>query len=138
MASTGAAESELTLVRKVRGDLEDDLRSDEGGGSIREFTGFPVNTATSISRGTAADRRLGGRPASVPHISAAFGSPARGGGCRFAAPRNVLADQLNPVNRSGQRCPCLFIKGALMTLSLIHISEPTRRTPISYAVFCLK
>src|SRR5665647_3988741 len=25
-----------------------------------------------------------------------------------------------------------------MHLSLIHISEPTRRTPISYAVFCLK
>src|SRR5664279_1528264 len=26
----------------------------------------------------------------------------------------------------------------IMALSLIHISEPTRRTPISYAVFCLK
>src|SRR5665647_1230446 len=26
----------------------------------------------------------------------------------------------------------------IRTLSLIHISEPTRRTPISYAVFCLK
>ena len=26
----------------------------------------------------------------------------------------------------------------LTYLSLIHISEPTRRTPISYAVFCLK
>src|SRR5665647_3276989 len=26
----------------------------------------------------------------------------------------------------------------LIDLSLIHISEPTRRTPISYAVFCLK
>src|SRR5665647_3866011 len=26
----------------------------------------------------------------------------------------------------------------LTDLSLIHISEPTRRTPISYAVFCLK
>src|SRR5665647_1979174 len=26
----------------------------------------------------------------------------------------------------------------LYPLSLIHISEPTRRTPISYAVFCLK
>src|SRR5665647_2714122 len=26
----------------------------------------------------------------------------------------------------------------VMTLSLIHISEPTRRTPISYAVFCLE
>ena len=28
--------------------------------------------------------------------------------------------------------------GMTVTLSLIHISEPTRRTPISYAVFCLK
>src|SRR5665647_2303471 len=28
--------------------------------------------------------------------------------------------------------------GIDQTLSLIHISEPTRRTPISYAVFCLK
>src|SRR5680860_722423 len=28
--------------------------------------------------------------------------------------------------------------GAHIFLSLIHISEPTRRTPISYAVFCLK
>src|SRR5680860_1161144 len=26
---------------------------------------------------------------------------------------------------------------SLEDLSLIHISEPTRRTPISYAVFCL-
>src|SRR5664279_5635621 len=26
----------------------------------------------------------------------------------------------------------------VVLLSLIHISEPTRRTPISYAVFCLK
>src|SRR5680860_486200 len=29
-------------------------------------------------------------------------------------------------------------KGHVERLSLIHISEPTRRTPISYAVFCLK
>ena len=28
--------------------------------------------------------------------------------------------------------------GIMLDLSLIHISEPTRRTPISYAVFCLK
>ena len=28
--------------------------------------------------------------------------------------------------------------GKVIDLSLIHISEPTRRTPISYAVFCLK
>ena len=36
----------------------------------------------------------------------------------------------------------LFLDGILRItdhdLSLIHISEPTRRTPISYAVFCLK
>ena len=32
---------------------------------------------------------------------------------------------------------CKNDKGILY-LSLIHISEPTRRTPISYAVFCLK
>ena len=32
-----------------------------------------------------------------------------------------------------------IFKGQIdMDLSLIHISEPTRRTPISYAVFCLK
>eukprot|EP01016_Furgasonia_blochmanni_P013723 TRINITY_DN1703_c0_g1_i6.p3 TRINITY_DN1703_c0_g1~~TRINITY_DN1703_c0_g1_i6.p3 ORF type:complete len:113 (+),score=6.63 TRINITY_DN1703_c0_g1_i6:965-1303(+) len=30
------------------------------------------------------------------------------------------------------------IKLYIQVLSLIHISEPTRRTPISYAVFCLK
>src|SRR5680860_1697992 len=30
------------------------------------------------------------------------------------------------------------IHDAVYRLSLIHISEPTRRTPISYAVFCLK
>ena len=30
------------------------------------------------------------------------------------------------------------LSGQVKYLSLIHISEPTRRTPISYAVFCLK
>ena len=33
----------------------------------------------------------------------------------------------------GQRVHLKYVP----TLSLIHISEPTRRTPISYAVFCL-
>src|SRR5665647_3786932 len=32
----------------------------------------------------------------------------------------------------------IVIEDACRGLSLIHISEPTRRTPISYAVFCLK
>src|SRR5664279_5867940 len=30
------------------------------------------------------------------------------------------------------------VRLTVYSLSLIHISEPTRRTPISYAVFCLK
>src|SRR5664279_4626118 len=33
---------------------------------------------------------------------------------------------------------CYMGERRLRILSLIHISEPTRRTPISYAVFCLK
>ena len=36
---------------------------------------------------------------------------------------------------SPQKLPCA---DRALYLSLIHISEPTRRTPISYAVFCLK
>ena len=32
----------------------------------------------------------------------------------------------------------ISVRDKCMNLSLIHISEPTRRTPISYAVFCLK
>src|SRR5665647_3805733 len=32
----------------------------------------------------------------------------------------------------------VFALTDMNSLSLIHISEPTRRTPISYAVFCLK
>src|SRR5680860_1756380 len=34
-------------------------------------------------------------------------------------------------------CACVT-RSLSIDLSLIHISEPTRRTPISYAVFCLK
>src|SRR5665647_3889451 len=34
--------------------------------------------------------------------------------------------------------PDVDVRKIVVGLSLIHISEPTRRTPISYAVFCLK
>src|SRR5665647_3756360 len=34
--------------------------------------------------------------------------------------------------------PWMIEVAVILSLSLIHISEPTRRTPISYAVFCLK
>ena len=38
---------------------------------------------------------------------------------------------VNSICSKNDEKPCI-------DLSLIHISEPTRRTPISYAVFCLK
>ena len=41
-------------------------------------------------------------------------------------------------DNSNTQLPLLFKASAVWGLSLIHISEPTRRTPISYAVFCLK
>ena len=39
---------------------------------------------------------------------------------------------------TGARAFSGWAAGQVFQLSLIHISEPTRRTPISYAVFCLK
>src|SRR5664279_2672173 len=38
----------------------------------------------------------------------------------------------------GQQVAITWRGRPILVLSLIHISEPTRRTPISYAVFCLK
>src|SRR5665647_1268109 len=44
-------------------------------------------------------------------------------------PYNAMASGLSASITAGM---------TVVYLSLIHISEPTRRTPISYAVFCLK
>src|SRR5665647_2128674 len=48
-----------------------------------------------------------------------------------------LTVALTPARHFSGREP-FNIDTTLWGLSLIHISEPTRRTPISYAVFCLK
>src|SRR5680860_1745799 len=42
------------------------------------------------------------------------------------------------VDNSGSLPSTITTTPTAVCLSLIHISEPTRRTPISYAVFCLK
>src|SRR5665647_1703030 len=49
----------------------------------------------------------------------------------------VIADVVSFVNFNPQTATWHKVL-SLLFLSLIHISEPTRRTPISYAVFCLK
>ena len=51
--------------------------------------------------------------------------------------KNLLgADALRDCD--GTEMPDALLNEPVKKLSLIHISEPTRRTPISYAVFCLK
>src|SRR5680860_1731851 len=50
----------------------------------------------------------------------------------------ALRHETVPVLRAAARRPLRVLHLSDLHLSLIHISEPTRRTPISYAVFCLK
>src|SRR5664279_3856061 len=58
-------------------------------------------------------------------------------GMTFAAPIKVTTQlMVYEVREGGTDRVVRDIKE--QELSLIHISEPTRRTPISYAVFCLK
>src|SRR5665647_2048340 len=49
--------------------------------------------------------------------------------------RDLYRSEAQPEQSYSER---QLYEDALDRLSLIHISEPTRRTPISYAVFCLK
>ena len=49
----------------------------------------------------------------------------------------VGIERVFPINSPFVEKVTVVRKGKVR-LSLIHISEPTRRTPISYAVFCLK
>src|SRR5665647_356732 len=51
--------------------------------------------------------------------------------CEVSAKTFLVVDDLH-------RPPAEDVGRTEQDLSLIHISEPTRRTPISYAVFCLK
>src|SRR5665647_274131 len=65
---------------------------------------------------------------------------ARGGGANAQAQRHPPgALRSRPrADDADQEHPRRSVLHLLPHLSLIHISEPTRRTPISYAVFCLK
>src|SRR5665647_2250399 len=47
--------------------------------------------------------------------------------------RNTLSRQIGQLKSKGEDASAVMAQ--VSALSLIHISEPTRRTPISYAVF---
>ena len=50
----------------------------------------------------------------------------------------LLLEGPNPCNSTKRNLSEDLCRGAVQSLSLIHISEPTRHLRISYAVFCLK
>ena len=56
----------------------------------------------------------------------------------FEGLENLLENKGEPIIVVAPHFAGLDAAGIALNLSLIHISEPTRRTPISYAVFCLK
>src|SRR5665647_3890265 len=83
--------------------------------------GVPEAASRTLTLRQAGWRSAGGMQETSSHPS--------GHDPRFARPIQSLV-------AGGTRCE--RCTRSTLPLSLIHISEPTRRTPISYAVFCLK
>src|SRR5665647_3811452 len=63
---------------------------------------------------------------------------ARGGGSYQSMINGALREFIDRTHENLEDTIKRALLDTLSILSLIHISEPTRRTPISYAVFCLK
>src|SRR5665647_3779626 len=57
---------------------------------------------------------------------------------KMTTPDDVLEFIASKISTNIRELEGALIRVTAFALSLIHISEPTRRTPISYAVFCLK
>ena len=53
-------------------------------------------------------------------------------------PNDIIIKGINDSKKLSEKKREELFEEITEKLSLIHISEPTRRTPISYAVFCLK
>src|SRR5665647_3809181 len=83
-----------------------------------------------LSRHALAFVLAGGRGSRLLELTDRRAKPA----VYFGGKSRIIDFALSNAVNSGIR----RIAVATQYLSLIHISEPTRRTPISYAVFCLK
>src|SRR5665647_2512149 len=70
-------------------------------------------------------------------VCAPYGTVQENTAMMLAAMQNPFVDVIvHPGNPEYLIDEEAVVKEAVRCLSLIHISEPTRRTPISYAVFC--
>ena len=120
---TGITGNELTgVTREVRGTTK---AAHSGGATVTSTTNFVAwGEAASgdlvLEPGMWSLDNFGDKAICLIHDSAVF--------------------EWNSAASNAETIRASIISGAptASRLSLIHISEPTRRTPISYAVFCLK
>src|SRR5664279_4571153 len=94
-----------------------------GAGNFRDLGGYPGRDGRTVRwRQIFRSNHLG-------HLTEADIAALRPLGLRSAFDFRGTAERVE--------ASCGLAEIAVQSLSLIHISEPTRRTPISYAVFCL-
>src|SRR5665647_13422 len=104
-----------------------------GAGVGRRLGGGASEAPGAAARSPSRHSDMWGRePAADPRLASASRATACG-----SWPAGTVRVVCEPANRRTASNPNLYTSTAT-DLSLIHISEPTRRTPISYAVFCLK
>src|SRR5665213_4262977 len=121
--ASGKSALAIALAKKFKGEI---ISAD----SRQVYRGLDVGT------GKVTTREMQG----VPHHLLDIASPKKnfsaGDFERQArnALKNIAAKHKLPIVAGGTG----FYIDALLGLSLIHISEPTRQAEISYAVFCLK
>src|SRR5665647_3920579 len=96
--------------------------------SILQLMAFPFDRAAAARGGESPNReRRGPDNQGITRIHEGDRAPEQGRTADAGQPHARAADARRQE-----------VKPQPKVLSLIHISEPTRRTPISYAVFCLK
>src|SRR5678815_2485099 len=104
--------------------------------TIGDVSGAHINPAVTI--GFFAARRFEAGSV-LPYVaSQCAGALAASVVLRFLFPQNATLGATIPAGSAMQSFVLEMLLTALLMLSLIHISEPTRLLSISYAVFCLK
>src|SRR5665647_1615054 len=135
--------SRLNIDSISTGSVSLDIATGIGGiprGRIVEIYGPESSGKTTLTLHIIAEaQKMGGKAAFIDAEHALDPDYAKNLGVDVD---ELLVSQPDTGEQALEICEMLVRSGALdvvvIDLSLIHISEPTRRTPISYAVFCLK